>query len=85
MEFYRALRSGKRNDILSTRDALMGIVEITTNSKIFYRFLREDGEDFMLVVRNLEKFLDRILHDMEIHQADEIVEASPRLKRNLTR
>jgi len=73
----------KRNDIRATRDVLMGTVEITTNSKVFYRFLREDGEDFMFVIRNLEKFLDRILHDVEFQQSDDIVEANPRLKRNL--
>lgn len=83
MEFYRALRSGKRGDILKTRDSLMRIVEITTNSKIFYRFLREDGEDVMFLVRHLDRFINRILNDVEAEQVTEVVEAAPRLKRNL--
>lgn len=63
MEFYRAVRSGKRNEIRRAQKSLMQITEMTTHSKFFHRFMRGDGEDMMFMLRHLDEFIHRTLHE----------------------
>lgn len=66
MEFYRALKSGKRADIKKSHMNLVRITEMTSHSKFFHRFMRnEGGDDMMFFVRHLDEFIHRLLDETE--------------------
>jgi hypothetical protein len=88
MEFYRALRSGKRAEIKRASTALLKISEMTSHSKFFHRFLRdEDSEGMMFAIRHLDEFIHRFLHGSErdmgfltSEEAEEEAEINPNRK-----
>jgi hypothetical protein len=66
MEFYRALRSGKRPEIKRAHANLLRVTEMTLHSKFFHRFLRSEDDSMMFLVRHLEEFIHRMLHETSI-------------------
>jgi hypothetical protein len=52
------------------------------NSKLLYRIMRTDGEETHFLLRHLDEFIHRILHEGEF-LFEEITEAKPALGRGL--
>lgn len=65
MEFYRALRTGKRIEIKRAHRTLIDIVRLTTDSKFFHRLMRGDDENMMFAFRHLDEFVHRLLHERD--------------------
>ena len=61
MDFYRALQSKKRIEIQKAAGSFLRILKLTQNSKILYRFSRNDEESFFLL-RHLDEVIHRIVH-----------------------
>jgi hypothetical protein len=77
MDFYRALQRGKPQEIRRAREALMRLVEFTTNSKFMYRLLRERNEESAFVLRRLGGYIGRFMRgasggDLEEEEEEEI-------------
>ncbi len=73
IEFYRAVRTGRRVEIQKAREDLLRIVDFTKNSKLLYRIMRVDGEETHFLLRHLDEFINRIFHESEF----EIAESRP--------
>jgi hypothetical protein len=73
MELYRALRSGRRQEIQKARTNLMMILEMTMHSKFFHRFLEPRDDSIMFTLRHLDEFIPRLLRetDREIEFVDQ--------------
>jgi hypothetical protein len=65
MELYRAIRGRRRTEIERARENLLRIVEVTRNSKLLYRIARGDAEETHFLLRHLDEFVHRILHEGE--------------------
>ena len=63
MEFYRAIQSRKRDDIRAAHESLLHILKFSQKSKMLYRFLRNEGEDVHFLLRHLDEFIERTLHE----------------------
>lgn len=61
MDFYRALQRGRPQEVRRASEALMRLVEFTTNSKFMYRLLRESSEESNFVLRRLGDYIGRFL------------------------
>src|SRR6266851_660592 len=76
MELYRAIRGRRRTEIERARENLLHIVEVTRNSKLLYRIARGDAEETHFLLRHLNEFVHRILHEGEF-LFEEVVETEP--------
>lgn len=76
MEFYRAIQSGTRSDVERTGENLIRIVKYARNSKLMYRFTRNEGDDLFFVIRHLEDIVGRMVH----HQISLFGDADSKLK-----
>jgi hypothetical protein len=65
MEFYRALRSGRRAGNPKGKKAFAYAWRDDVRSKFFYRFLRSDDKETFFFVRHLDEFIHRALHQIE--------------------
>jgi hypothetical protein len=65
MEFYRAIQAGRQTEVQRARENLLRIVDFTKNSKLLYRIMRTDGEETHFLLRHLDEFIHRILHEGE--------------------
>jgi hypothetical protein len=65
MDFYRALQLRKPAAMRQARESLLRIMYITRNSELLYRMTRESGEEMRFLVRHIEEFVRRLLHESE--------------------
>ena len=82
MELYRAMQGRRQTEIKRARDNLLRLVEITRNSKLLYRITRADGEETHFLLRHLNEFIHRLLHEGEF-VFEEVVEGKPSRVKNL--
>jgi hypothetical protein len=61
MELYRALISERRSEIQKASGMLLRVVELTRNSKLIYRMVRNDGDEPFYLLRHLNDFVHRTL------------------------
>lgn len=76
MEFYRAIRGRRRQEIERARENLLRIVDFTRNSKLLFRIARIDGEEHHFLLRHLHEFIQQILQEREF-LFEEVVEVEP--------
>ena len=76
MDFYRALQTGRRIEAERAAENLLRIVKLTNHSKSLYRFARNDGEEVFFLIRHLDEFIHRTLHD-SIFRIDESKKMAP--------
>lgn len=63
IDFYRALKSGRRIEVEKTGRVLIDIAKLTRNSKLLYRFTRNDEEDTLFLIRHLDDIVGRMMHE----------------------
>lgn len=61
MEFYRALRSGRRPEIEKARKNLLTIAELSSRSDFFHELMRGDDKEAFFMLRHLDEFIRRAL------------------------